>query len=121
MSRLKVGNIVLIVNSGQTYSDYTDWFELNGIAANIKARHAVKKHRPNYAEGTIVAVGLHDPRHGDSTQDSNYIYGVEYKNKVYIMHSAGLELIADSAKDLEALPDFKPATLSFEDLMKGVK
>ena len=55
----RVGDRVKIVNPGQSYQTYSDWFEENQIAVSVAARYAYGQSVKENTPGTIRFIGKH--------------------------------------------------------------
>lgn len=121
----QIGDSVVIVNKGQVYPTYDEWFDINKncIESSIKAKHAYNKAPKEKTTGIIVAYGPHSKPNNPYARNE-ILYAVEIDTKVYIMGAKGLKL-SRPAEPEEIIPDstepFVPYSISFEDLLKGEK
>lgn len=100
---------IIVVNNGQIYSSYNDWFTENSIPTTISKKFT--RNRIDVGNlGTIVATGPH-ANSGDT------LYAIENENnKVFIIGEKGIALAPDYVKK-----PFIITPISFEDLLKGEK
>lgn len=89
----KPGDRVIIRHIGQEYTTYSDWFDENGISAQIAARYQYN-HNMGFAgvhEGdvvTVVAVGVHN------SKPNELLLAVEddrWSHRVWLIGASGVE------------------------------
>lgn len=88
----KPGDRVIIRDTGLGYAKYADWFEENGISAQIAARYQYDHFMSlaGFNEGdvvTVVAVGVHN-------ETDEVLLAVEddsYAHRVWLINARGVE------------------------------
>ncbi len=118
----QIGDSVIIINKGQVYPNYNEWFDINKnrIENSIKTKHAYSEAPEEGTTGVIVAYGPHS-KPNDIHARNEILYAVEINNKVYIMGAKGLKLNAPEEIIPNSTEPFVPYSISFEELLKGEK
>lgn len=83
--KIKVGDDVAIVNAGELYSTYYDFFEENDLSLNIAARYAFRGEASTMFKHRVIYIGKH-------TKDGEDVYVIENKlNKtIYLIGGKGI-------------------------------
>lgn len=87
----KVGDSVRIVDFGQQYTTYSDWFEENNIGINFAARYSYNTSCEKNKVYTVLAYGPH------SSREDIMLYLIEEKDTryspVFLFAREALELV----------------------------
>lgn len=86
---IKVGDMVVVVDNGQSYSTYTDWCYKN-LPFNLVKQYAYSVTPYTDTVGKVVCIAPH------SANNSTKVVAIQdNKNRIYLMKESGLQRVID--------------------------